>query len=87
MVKEWKRKHPSLCVAGLIHALSLFKSGMCELNVGSKEVCDFSNVVAIGTKFCGAKRTFVIARESPVTILGCHEVYVFPHAQRVYAEL
>jgi hypothetical protein len=49
--------------------------------VGNKEVYDFSNVLGIRTKFRAAKGTFVITRESPITVLGCDEVYIFPHAQ------
>jgi hypothetical protein len=51
--------------------------------VGSKEDRDFSKVLGVWTKFCFAKGTFVVARESPHAVLGCRELCILPHAQSV----
>jgi hypothetical protein len=56
-------------------------AAMGETNVRSKEECHFLNVLGIWAKLCHAKGTLEIARESPVAILGCGEVWGFPHAQ------
>jgi hypothetical protein len=53
---------------------------MCELNMGSKALRQFSKTLGIWMKLCIAKRTLVVARKSPVAILGSGEVRDYFHA-------
>src|SRR5260370_10388444 len=54
---------------------------MGALNVGSKGGRYFSNDLGIWTKFCLAMGALIVARKSPIAVLGCREVDIFPHAQ------
>jgi hypothetical protein len=54
---------------------------MCEPNVCGKEISHLPNLIGVWAKLCHAKRTFVITRESPPSVLGCDEAGSFPHGQ------